>query len=117
MKPKEAIEGDITRPNLLSKSSIDIIFISTVIHAFSQQQLQDFLREARRLLKPDGVLAIVEIEKKETPFGPPLEVRFSPEDLKELIPMAPLSTLRVGEHFYMQMFRNHEKQGSSRNIR
>jgi hypothetical protein len=51
-------------------------------------------------------------EKKETPFGPPLNIRYSPEELKEIVPMAPLSTIQVGEHFYLQMFGNVEKQGS-----
>jgi ubiquinone/menaquinone biosynthesis C-methylase UbiE len=102
----EAIEVDITRPTGIDQSSVDIIYLSTVIHGFSRQQIQDFLGEVNRLLKPNGVLAIVEMEKKETPFGPPVEFRFSPEELKEIVPMAPLDTIQVGEHFYMQMFRN-----------
>jgi len=64
------------------------------------------LGEVNCLLKPNGVLAIVEIAKEETPFGPPLDLRFSPEELKEIVPMVPLDTIQVGEHFYMQMFRN-----------
>lgn len=58
------------------------------------------------------MLAIVEIEKKETSFGPPLNIRISPEELKEIVSKAPLSTIQVGEHFYMQMFRNTEDQES-----
>jgi hypothetical protein len=57
-------------------------------------------------------LAIVEIEKKETSFGPPLHIRFSPEELQEVVPMAPLSIVQVGEHFYMQMFKNTKKEES-----
>jgi len=102
----EAIEGDITGQTPLKESSIDHIFLSTVIHAFSQQQIRGFLNEAKRILKPDALLEIVEIEKKETPFGPPLELRFSPEELKEIVPLAAVKTARVGEHFYMQIFRN-----------
>jgi ubiquinone/menaquinone biosynthesis C-methylase UbiE len=84
----ETIEGDITRPTELNESSVDLIYISTVIHVFSQQQMQGFIREVKRLLKPEALLAIVEIEKKETPFGPPLEFRYSPEELKEIVPLA-----------------------------
>ena len=102
----KTIEGDITRPTQLVESSVDLIYISTVIHAFSQQQRQGFLNEVKRLLKPDGLLAIVEIDKKETPFGPPLELRYSPEELKEIVPLAPLHTAQVGEYFYMQIFQN-----------
>lgn len=106
----EAIEGDITKPIQLEQSSVDLIYLSTVIHGFSKQQMQDFLGEAKRLLKPNAVLAIVEIEKKETPFGPPLSIRFSPEELKDIVPLVPLNTIQVGEHFYMLIFKNEEKQ-------
>lgn len=108
----EVIEGDITKPTQIDQSSVDLIYLSAVIHRFSKQQMQGFLREAKRLLKPNAVLAIVEIEKKETPFGPPLNIKLSPEDLKDMVPLAPLNTIRVGEHFYIQIFKNKKKQES-----
>jgi ubiquinone/menaquinone biosynthesis C-methylase UbiE len=108
----EAIEGDITKPTEFNQSSMDLIYLSTVFHGFSKQQMQDFLGEAKRLLKPNAILVIVEIEKKETPFGPPLEIRYSPEELKGNVPLAPLKTIQVGEHFYMQIFRNKELRGN-----
>jgi ubiquinone/menaquinone biosynthesis C-methylase UbiE len=104
----EAMEGDITAPTPIKPSSLDLFFISAVIHGFNQQKMKGFIGEARRLLKPDALLAIVEIEKKKTPFGPPMEIRFSPEELKKLISLSPVDTVRVGEHFYMQIFRNTE---------
>ncbi len=108
----ETIVADITGPTQLNRSSVDHIYVSTVIHAFSQQQIQGFIQEVKRLLKPDGTLAIVEIEKKETPFGPPLQLRYSPEELKEIIPLAPTNTVKAGEHFYMQIFQMlHKKDG------
>jgi len=100
----EAIEGDITKPIPLNQSSVDLIYVSAVIHGFSKKQTQDFLGEA------NATLAIVEIEKKETPFGPPLKIRFSPEELKDIVPLAPLNTITVGEHFYMQIFSNKKQQ-------
>jgi ubiquinone/menaquinone biosynthesis C-methylase UbiE len=102
----ETIEGDITKPTRLKASSIDIIYLSTVFHVFSQQQRQGFLQEVTRLLKLKAFLAIVEIEKKETPFGPPLNLRYSPEELKKTVPLNPVNTVQVGEHFYMQIFQN-----------
>jgi len=67
--------------------------------------MQGFVREAKRLLKPDARLAIVEIEKRETPFGPPLHLRYSPQELIEAISMPPERAVPVGDHFYMQTFR------------
>ena len=102
----ETLTADITKPTPLADSAIDLIYISTVTHIFSAEQMQGFLREAKRLLKPNAKLAIVEIEKKETSFGPPLESRYSPEELKDIVPMVPLKTVQAGEHFYMQVFTN-----------
>jgi ubiquinone/menaquinone biosynthesis C-methylase UbiE len=100
------IEGDITKPTQFKQSSIDLIYISMVIHCFSKKQMQGFLREAKRLLKPDATLSIVEIEKKETPFGPPLESRYSAEELKEIVPLSAVNTVQVGKHFFMYVFKN-----------
>jgi len=108
----ETIEGDITKLTQIHQSSLDLIYLSAVIHRFSKQQMQGFLREAKRLLKPNAVLAIVEIEKKETSFGPPLDIRLSPEDLKDIVPLVPLNTVQVGEHFYIQIFKNKKKKKS-----
>jgi ubiquinone/menaquinone biosynthesis C-methylase UbiE len=102
----QAIEGDITRKTPLEASSVDLIYISAVIHGFSKKQMQDFFRETKRLLKPNAILAIVEIEKKETPFGPPMEIRYSPEELKAVVPLISANTIQAGEHFYMQIFQN-----------
>ena len=101
----ETVEGDITTPTGLNEASLDILYLATVIHGFSQQQIKGFIREAKRLLKTDGLLAIVEIEKRETPFGPPLKLRYSPEDLKKIIPMSPVRTTKAGEYFYIQIFK------------
>ena len=100
------ILGDITKIGKLSDHSADLIYVSTVIHALSKKNFVAFLKETKRLLKPNALLAIVEIEKKETPFGPAMENRYSPEELIQRVPMVPLKTLMVGEHFYMQVFQN-----------
>jgi ubiquinone/menaquinone biosynthesis C-methylase UbiE len=100
----EPLVGDITEETKLAASSIDLIYLSTVIHGISKAQMEGFLREVKRLLKPDGRLAIVEIKKEETPFGPPLEIRFSPEELRQRIDFTPAQLIDVGQYFYMQIF-------------
>ena len=102
----EAIEGDITKTTSLEASSIDLIYLSTVFHEFSEGQIQDFHKEVRRLLKPNARLAIVEIQKVDTRFGPPLDMRLSPEELKQIVTLAPLTKVKVGQYFYMQLFEN-----------
>ena len=100
----EAFVGDITKQTELEASCLDLIYISTVIHGFSRTQMTGFVNEVKRLLKPNGILAIVEIKKEDTPFGPPLDMRFSPEELKAIIDLKPTQCVEVGEFFYMQLF-------------
>ena len=105
------VEGDITKSTQIKPSSIDLIYVSMVIHCFSKKQMQGFLGESKRLLKPGATLSIVEIEKKETLFGPPVESRYSAEELKEIVPLTAVNTVQVGEHFYMYIFQN-KKSGN-----
>ncbi len=97
-------EGDITQTVALPDASIDLMYLSTVFHIFSDEQRNAFQHEAKRLLKPNGALAIVEIEKRETPFGPPQRMRVSPEELRQIISLSPALLVKVGEYFYMQVF-------------
>jgi ubiquinone/menaquinone biosynthesis C-methylase UbiE len=101
-----ALVGEITTTINLPSSAIDLIYLSTVFHIFSPEQIKGFEAEVKRLLAPRGKLAIVEIVKRATPFGPPLNMRLSPEDLKQALRLAPLGAVEVGEYFYMQLFEN-----------
>ncbi len=107
-----AIVGDITVTTSLPAFSFDLIYLSTVVHGFSPEQFKGFTAEVQRLLSPQGRLALVEIVKRETPFGPPLDRRLSPEELKSSLGLVPLATVDVGEYFYMQMFGNTPEKGS-----
>ncbi|MGQ9689069.1 MAG: class I SAM-dependent methyltransferase [Desulfobaccales bacterium] len=102
----ETMVGDLTKPIPLERSSVDLIYISTVLHGFPKNTVKNIFEEAKRILKPNGVLAVLEIEKKDTPFGPPLHIRYSPAELRELAPLTPLATIPVTEHLYLQTFKN-----------
>lgn len=102
----ETMLGDLTKPLPLAPSSVDLIYISTVLHGFSKDIVKNIFEEAKRILKPHGVLAVLEIEKKDTPFGPPLHIRYSPDELKEIAPLTPLNTIQVTEYLYLQTFKN-----------
>lgn len=103
-----ALVGDITVNTGLPSSSFDLIYLSNVVHGFNPGQFPGFREEVGRLLAPGGKLAIVEIVKRATPFGPPMERRVSPEDLQRLLGLVPLSTCDAGEHFYVQLFEKPE---------
>ena len=99
-----ALVGDITTTTPLEDSSVDLVYLSTVIHGFSGEEMDGFCKEITRVLKPGGRLAIVEIDKRETPFGPSMDIRFSPEELQQRLPFTPAGLVRAGEYFYMQVF-------------
>lgn len=100
----EAITGDITTTTQLPSSAFDLVYLSMVIHGFSATKVKGFEMEVTRLLKSGGKLAIVEVAKRETPFGPPMNIRFSSEELKQTLNLIPKTTVDVGEHCYMQLF-------------
>ena len=100
----EPFVGDITQKTKLRPSSLDLLYISMVIHGFSGSQMAAFMAEAERLLKKHGRLAIVEIKKENTPFGPPLEIRVSPHELQAQVPLKPTALVDIGQYFYMQVF-------------
>lgn len=102
------IKADATEKIPIGEASVDLIYLSTVFHVFSEEQKRRFQREAKRLLKPKGKLAIVEIDKRDTPYGPPQNRRLSPEEMRQMIELRPLSLIKVGECLYMQIF---EKTG------
>jgi len=102
--------ADITAPTALPASAFDVIYLSTVFHGFSSQQARGFEAEAKRLLAPRGKLAILEIAKRATPFGPPLERRFTPQEIRDALGLAALATVDVGECFYMQLLEADDRQ-------
>lgn len=102
----QVIMGDVTVATPLPAASVDLVYIANVLHGFTPAQLRGFCNEIVRILKPHGRLAVVEIDKRDTPFGPPLALRFSPDDLRQCIPLVPSTLSRAGEYLYMQTFEN-----------
>ncbi len=74
------IQSKIESPD----KSADICLISHVLHSMDFPAKADRLfGEVRRILKAGGSLAIVECKKEKSSFGPPVELRISPEELEE----------------------------------
>jgi len=101
-----AMAGDITGDTGLPAGVFDLIYLSAVLHGFPPERFSGFQAEVGRLLAPGGRLAVVEIVKRETPFGPPMGIRVSPEELKAAIRMTAGATVDVGDYFYLQLFEN-----------
>jgi len=100
----KVISGDITKKTEIDDSSIDLVYLSNVFHGFTPTQVRDFLLEIKRILKPNGILAVLEINKDDTPFGPPVDIKYSPEELVKAVDLESETLTKIGEHFYMQTF-------------
>lgn len=84
-----AMAADITDTLPIKDHSVDLCLMSTVLHCFRLLAVEKTLfQEVRRSLKPTGRLAVIECKKEEQPFGPPLHLRISHQELEaSLTPM------------------------------
>jgi ubiquinone/menaquinone biosynthesis C-methylase UbiE len=100
----DAIIADLTGEIPLPDNSIDLCLMANVLHGFVEnQETEDVMKEVIRVVKPGGILAIVEFKKEEIP-GPPMEVRLAPEDVAEILArynFRPVSSEEVGDFHYM----------------
>lgn len=66
----------------LPDNSVSTCLLFTVLHAVTLKILDLGLgTELGRILQPQGRVAVLELKKEETPFGPPLKQRLSPEQV------------------------------------
>ncbi len=81
------IKSDITSPLSLKDHCIDVCFVSTVLHCMDTQgkQVTTLFGEIRRVLKPTGRLIVIECKKEDRAFGPPKNMRLSPDQIESLI--------------------------------
>jgi ubiquinone/menaquinone biosynthesis C-methylase UbiE len=86
IKNIKPISSDITKALPINDNSVDICFVATVLHCITSKKDMEYLcKEILRILKPNGKIAVLEIKKQETPFGPPMEIRLSAEDIENCL--------------------------------
>lgn len=102
--------SNINNPLALVDDCIDVCFIATVLHTLELVKVGDKLfNEIRRVLKPQGRLAIIELKKEDMPFGPPMHKRHSPEELEEIIRPAGFERLNYVDLGYNYLLHFHAK--------
>ena len=75
---------DITQELPVANDSVDVCLICTVLHIFPWPKFEmDMFAEIKRVLKPGGRLAVIECKKEEQPWGPPRNMRISPEEMEQ----------------------------------
>ena len=82
----QAFVNDIQNPLPFENNSIDVCFISTVLHSLDLNKVGPLLfREIKRVLKQDGRLAIIECNKENLTFGPPIHMRISADEIEKIV--------------------------------
>ena len=89
-------------------ASIDLCLMATVAHIFVHEDiLGPVLSEVQRVLKPDGLVAVVEFYKVEGSPDPPMHLRIEPDELAEIFSPYGFDctgTTRVGNQNYLSLF-------------
>lgn len=100
--------GNVSQPLPIAAGAVDVCLIATVLHDFVQEGVAEkALEEAARVLKPKGLLAIVEFKKIEGPPGPPMRIRLSAEEVERWVLPHGFISLRgrsVGPYNYLVIF-------------
>lgn len=76
---------DLTVGLPLTQGSVDFVLMSNVLHGLIHNgEAKVPLREITRVLRTGGIFAVIEFKQEQTP-GPPLHVRLSPQQVREII--------------------------------
>ena len=109
----EAFVSDAGRHIPVNDQVVDVCLMATVLHDFVDDQIsKEVLHEVVRVLKTDGMLAIVEFNKIDGPPGPPVHIRLSPAEVGDMLGPYGFTQerlLEVGPYNYLMLFR---KSGS-----
>jgi ubiquinone/menaquinone biosynthesis C-methylase UbiE len=92
----------------LDDQVVEVCLMATVLHDFVEDHISKaVLHEIVRVMKPNGLLAIVEFKKIDGPPGPPIHIRLSPEDVSAMLVAFGFSEERcvdVGPYNYLILF-------------
>ena len=93
------IEGDFTKGIAdVNDESIDVILMLNVFHGFKDIKTRDrVINELSRMINDDGRIAIMEFKPIDWSFGPPKEIKCSPEELEELFANHGLKKVHLNE--------------------
>jgi ubiquinone/menaquinone biosynthesis C-methylase UbiE len=93
-----ALEANLSQALPLAADSVDVALMATVLHDLVEFGLgEGALREAARVIKPQGTLAIVEFKKIDGPPGPPLHIRLTPAEVEQVVAPFGFKKTRVAE--------------------
>jgi len=103
----EAIVADVTDAIPLNENSVDSVLMANVLHGFVEGgEVGKVMANISKVLKPDGIFTIVEFRKVESTFGPPFNVRLSPDEVINILKDYGFDiedSYEIGEYHYIVM--------------
>ncbi len=91
------IVADIRNKLPIEGNSIDACLLATILHDLSKEDQESTLQEIVRLMKPGGMLNIIEFKKIDRGPGPPLTMRMEEAEVEALVTRHGFATVAGGE--------------------
>ena len=76
----------------IDSGAVDYVIASSILH---ENEPVKFLKEIRRIMKPGATLLIIDWRKESLRYGPPVEERLSPEQVKEFLSKSNLKAVKT----------------------
>ncbi len=101
--------ADIREKLPFEENSVDACLLATVLHDLSKNDQKAILKEIARVVKPGGMVNILEFKKIDKGPGPPAGIRMHEEDVENLV--APYGFRKVdrgevGEFNYLLKYKS-----------
>ena len=104
----KVLTADICGTLPLQDESVDVCLIATVLHDLVREGCADgTIEEVRRILRPQGMLAIVEFKKFDGHPGPSIDVKLSPDQVEQIVALHGFirkEFAEIGPYNYLAMF-------------
>jgi ubiquinone/menaquinone biosynthesis C-methylase UbiE len=97
IKNIKTIIADIRNKLPLEDNSIDACLMATILHDLSKSDQKSTVQEVARVIKPNGMLNIIEFKKMDRGPGPPMERRMEEEDIRALVTQCGFIKVAGGE--------------------
>ncbi|HHY01208.1 MAG TPA: class I SAM-dependent methyltransferase [Methanothermobacter sp.] len=79
------IQSDITKKIDLDDDTVDVCLLINVFHHFvATKSTDEAISELKRIIKPDGRIAVMDYKKMDTGYGPPVKFKRSPDEIREM---------------------------------
>ncbi|MEE8329934.1 MAG: class I SAM-dependent methyltransferase [Thermodesulfovibrionia bacterium] len=108
IKNIKTILADISNKLPLEENSIDSCLMATILHDLSKSDQKSTVQEIARLVKPGGILNIIEFKKIDKGPGPQLNIRMEENEIEVLVTQygfIKVTGSEVGEFNYLLKYK------------